>query len=586
MRGMTRRQPLASLFALALAVACKPAPAPEPPLPVEVSTPEVSTAEILAASNLPPTLDQPLPGDSMGVTIHRLSNGLTVYLSTDRQQPRISTWIAVRTGSRNDPPDSTGLAHYLEHMLFKGTDELGTIDFAAEQPHLERVAQLYTQLRTTTDAGERKAIFAELDAANQALARYAVPNEIDRLYTTLGVEGLNAFTSYDMTVYIADLPSNRLEAWATLEAERFADPSFRLFTTELESVYEEKNLSLDSTEERAWDTLVHQLFPDHPYGTQTTIGSIEHLKNPAYQDMIDYFERWYVPNNMALMLAGDIDVETALPILEQTFGTWTPKRLVEPAPASLAPITTRVAAEVVGEGEQAVTIGWPTVPFTHADEPVLTVMHWLLDNDTSGLLNVELELSQKLPDASAYGYSVLESGVFVTRATARNGQPLEEVEQLLLSVVAKLEAGEFTQQDIDAIVLANDISRKQQAERNEGRAAKMMESYIYRQPWTAMIERDERLRSVTREQVMQAAHTYLGGGFSVVYRRAGKPPLASIDKPAITALELDPGRESAFGARIAAMKPAELEPEWLVEGTPLHPRDPAGGPDDRRRQPP
>ena len=196
-----------ALAALAGPAACKPSVPAQPP-PAAASGPE----QILAASDLPPTLAAALPSDGMGVTIHRLKNGLTVYISTDRQKPRVAAWIAVRTGSRNDPPSSTGLAHYLEHMLFKGTDELGTLDFAAEKPHLERVQQLYKDLRGSEDPAKRAQIFAELDQENQAIARHAVPNEMDRLYTTLGIDGINAFTSDDMTVYIGDLPTNRLEA--------------------------------------------------------------------------------------------------------------------------------------------------------------------------------------------------------------------------------------------------------------------------------------------------------------------------------------------------------------------------------------
>jgi len=550
-----------ALAALAGPVACKP-DAPVQPPAAAVSGPE----QILAASDLPPTLAAPLPGDGMGVTIHRLKNGLTVYISTDRQKPRVAAWVAVRTGSRNDPPTSTGLAHYLEHMLFKGTDELGTLDFAAEKPHLERVQQLYKDLRGAEDPAKRAQIFAELDQENQAIAKHAVPNEMDRLYTTLGIDGVNAFTSDDMTVYIGDLPTNRLEAWATLEAERFKDPSYRLFFTELESVYEEKNLSLDSPEERASEAMMRQLFPTHPYGTQTTIGSSEHLKSPAYQDMIDYFQRWYAPNNMAVLLAGDIDAATALPVLERTLGAWAPRPLEQPTPATLERPKTRVASEVVGEGEQAVTIGWPTVAYTDPDEPVLTVMNWLLDNETSGLLNIDLELSQKVPDAGAFAYSMLESGVFMVRATARDGQPLEQVEQLLLATVDKLKAGGFTQADIDAIVLANSIERKLQQESNEGRVSRLMESYIFRQPWPKMLERDERFKKVTREDVMRVAKAQLGPGFGVVYRRAGKPTVAKIDKPTITPIAVDPARSSEFGARIAAMKAPVLEPEWLAAG--------------------
>lgn len=571
---MTRLH-LATLLALGLA-ACKPAGTSSPTDPGQPgSTP---TADILAASDLPPTLDAPIAGDGLGVTIHRLKNGLTVYISTDRQKPRISAWIAVRAGSRNDPAASTGLAHYLEHMLFKGTDEIGTLDHAAEKPHLDRVRQLYKDLRATDDPAARQKIFAELDQENQTIAGFAVPNEMDRLYTSLGIEGINAFTSDDQTVYIADIPQNRLEAWATVEAERFKDPTYRLFFTEIESVYEEKNLSLDSPDERASEKLALQLYPRHPYGTQTTIGSSEHLKNPAFQDMVDFFERWYVPNNMAVLLSGDIDAAAALPVLERTLGAWEPRALTPPEPGDLTKITARAHSEVVGEGEQAVTLAWQTVAFRDPDEPVLTVMNWLLDNDTSGILNLELELTQKVPDAYAYAYSSNESGRFVLRALAREGQRLEDVEQLLLGTVAKLKAGEFTQADIDAVVLANDIRRKTQYESLDGRVYKLMESYINRVPWPKMLERDERLRKVTREDVMRVANAQLGPGFSVVYRRSGKPEVAKIDKPKISPLAIDPNRKSPFAAKIEAMKAPQLSPEWLVEGTHYARAELPGGP--------
>ncbi len=559
---MTTRPLLATLLALAGLGACKPAATTPPP------TPAANPVDvILAGSDLPATLDAPLPGDGMAVTIHRLKNGLTVYISTDRQKPRVSAWIAVRTGSRNDPAASTGLAHYLEHMLFKGTDELGTLDWAAEKPHLDKVQGLYKELRQNPDATRRAAIFADLDKENLEINKFAVPNEMDRLYTSLGIEGINAFTSDDMTVYISDLPQNRLEAWAAVETERFKDPSYRLFYTELESVYEEKNLSIDSPDGQVYERTLAQLYPRHPYGTQTTIGSIDHLKNPAYQDMLDYKERWYVPNNMAVLLSGDIDAQTALPLLERTLGTWEPKPLTPPEPGQLTKIGQRVFSEVVAEGEQAVTIGWTTVPFNDPDEPVVTVLSWLLDNDTSGLLNLELELSQKVPDASASTSNSHESGYLTVKATAREGQPLEEVEKLLLDTVEKLKSGAITQQDIDAIVLANDIRRKMQYESTDGRVYKLMESFVYRQPWQKMLERDDRLRKVTREDVIRVANAHLGQGMSVVYRRNGKPPVAKIDKPKISPLTIDTTRKSKFAAQIEAMKAPELTPEWLVEGT-------------------
>ncbi|MCB9748975.1 MAG: insulinase family protein [Myxococcales bacterium] len=555
------------LAALALLPAC-PAKAPSEPT---TRAPEPTTAPsgpeaIIAASNLPPTIGAPLQADKMGVTIHRLKNGLTVYISTDRQKPRFNAWIAVRAGSRNDPGDSTGLAHYLEHMLFKGTGNLGTLDYAAERPHLERIQQLYAELRTTDDPQQRAAIETQLDQETQATAQFAVPNELTRIYSNLGVEGLNAFTSDEQTVYIADVPSNRLAAWATVESERFADPSFRLFFTEIEAVYEEKNLSLDSSYNRVSEALLRALFPQHPYGTQPTIGTVEHLKTPAYQDMVDYFHRWYVPNNMAVVLAGDVDAATALPVLERTLGRLAPKPVPSPEAATLTPISGRVEREVVVEDRKGVTLAWHTVPVTHADEPALVVMDWLMDNATSGLLNTELELTQKVPNAGSNNEFFNEAGFWSVRATARDEQDLGEVEAMLLGVVGKLKAGEFTQADIDAIKVNQDIGEKRQLESNQGRVWKMAASFIERRPWDDVVARDQALRAVTRDDVLRVANAYLGDNFIALRRTKGKQELPKIEKPSITPIQVDPSRQSAFASQILEMPAPQLEPDWLEEG--------------------
>jgi predicted Zn-dependent peptidase len=521
--------------------------------------------QIIAASNLPPIVPVPLDGDAMGVTVHRLDNGLTVYISTDRQKPRLDAWIAVRTGSRNDPSSSTGLAHYLEHMLFKGTDEYGTLDLAAEREHIDAIERLYAELRDADEA-RRVAIFAEIDQHTQATAAYAIPNEFDRMYAKLGVEGVNAFTSDEITAYVADVPSNRFEAWAQVEGERFADPVFRLFYPELEAVYEEKNLSIDSPSDRVWETLLLALFPTHPYGTQPTIGVTEHLKSPAYADMVEYFGDWYVPNNMAVVLAGDIDAERALPVLEATLGRWQPRMLEAPAAASLEPIRGRVVREVVAEAEQTITMAWRTVPIRHEDEPALEVLDWLTDNSRSGLLNVELELTQRVQDAGSWVTSLNEAGYFGLRATLQQGQTHAEVEALLMGIVAKLKAGEFTDAEIETIKLHQVMGDKYRLESNGARVSRMAESFIARASWGEVLQREQRLRDVTREDVIRVANTYLGDDRVVVERKSGTQALPNISKPSITPIEIDTTRLSPFAADILALPVTPLEPEWLRAG--------------------
>ncbi|MEK7381988.1 MAG: insulinase family protein, partial [Elusimicrobiota bacterium] len=252
------------------------------------------------APSVPAVLEAPLRDDPMGTTIHRLPNGLSVYLSPNKGQPRVTAWIAVRAGSKHDPADSTGMAHYLEHMFFKGTGELGTLDFAAEAPHLERIRALYEKLFKTKGEAPRAAVYKEIDEENVKASAFAVPNEISKFYRSIGGRGLNAFTSSEQTVYIVDIPSNRLEAWAAVEAERFQNPVFRLFQTEIETVYEEKNRAMDNAERIIGEEVERRLYKVHPYGQQPTLGSVEHLKNPSLAKMYAFEERWYVPNNMAI----------------------------------------------------------------------------------------------------------------------------------------------------------------------------------------------------------------------------------------------------------------------------------------------
>ncbi len=571
-------------LSLVLASGCRgsdtrlPQTAPAPGRVATVDAVPVQPVEdILAASDLPALLDHPLPSDPMGVSVHRLSNGLTVYVSTDRQQPRFAAWVGVRAGSRMDPADSTGLAHYLEHMLFKGTDEFGTLDMAAEQPHIDAVRDLYRQLRATDDEAVRSAILTSIDAQTQAQGEFAIPNEIDRMYATLGLEGVNAFTSNEQTVYIGSVPSNRLSQWAAIEAERYTDPVYRLFWPELEAVYEEKNLDLDSPSSRVWNAMLSGLFPRHPYGTQTTIGEVEHLKSPAYDDMAAYFERWYAPNNMAIVLSGDIDAKQAVPVLEKAFGHLEPRPLATPAQGALPAVQGRNETEVLGDGEPGVRIAWKTVPVGHADEPALLVLDRVLDDASVGLLNTRLELTGKLPAVGSGHSTMNEAGYFYTWAQARQDQTLQDVEAMMREVVGAVKTGAMTEADVAAAKLHWSLARKEGLESASSRASRMMDTFIAHQDWQDEVAKADAVAAVTREDVMRVAGEYLGEGTVVVFKRKGQPELPKLGKPAITPVEIDPSRKSPFAKRIEAMQTPPLTPVWAEQGTHYERRTLPGG---------
>ena len=259
-------------------------------------------------------------GDPMNTKIYTLDNGLKVYMTVNKETPRLQTFIAVRMGGKNDPADNTGLAHYLEHIMFKGSQAFGTSDYEAEKPMLEEIKNLYDVYRTKTDPAERAAIYHKIDSVSYEASKIAIPNEYDKLMSIIGSDGSNAFTSEDVTCYTEDIPSNQIENWAKVQADRFKNMVVRGFHTELEAVYEEKNRGLNDDNEKAFDTVAGVLFPHHPYGTQTVIGTQDHLKNPSISAILKQKETYYVPNNCAICVSGDFDPDSFVAIVEKYFG--------------------------------------------------------------------------------------------------------------------------------------------------------------------------------------------------------------------------------------------------------------------------
>lgn len=524
---------------------------------------EPARAHVLKAIETPALIATPLPGDPTRTTIHRLSNGMTVYLSPDAEEPSVVAHIAVRAGSRNDPEQSTGLAHYLEHMLFKGTHLLGTLDYAKEKIHLDRIARLYDELRAP--GSDRARVLHDIDAETQLSAAYAVPNELDHLYAQLGITGLNAWTNNDATVYVAKVPKNRMSQWARVEAQRYAGAVFRLFWPELEAVYEEKNRSLDNPHRRWFEAFMKAMFPRHGYGWSSTLGESDHLKNPAYADMEAFFHRYYTPQNMAIVLAGDLDA-SVLPMLEDAFRAFQRPPGDAPEPGVLPHFTARSSLDVPVPSHEGVILGWPLVSATHADRIVIEVMDRLLLDGTAGILQRDLMLPQKVARAGSNPSFLRESGYFELYADALAGQSHAELEQLLLDTLAKLKRGEFTDHDLATAILSADIEQQRGIETNAGRASAIERAFIAGDDWKNVVDRIDQMRHVTRAQILAAANQYLTGNFLVVRKVKGVAPAAKITKPGITAVKVDPSRRGQFAQAILAEATTPIEPVALVAG--------------------
>ena len=383
-------------------------------------------------------------GDPMQTRIYTLDNGLKIYLSVNKEEPRVQTYIAVRTGSKNDPAETTGLAHYLEHLMFKGTNHFGVTDPEAEAPYLEEIEKRYEAYRQLTDPDERRQAYHEIDSVSQLAAQYFIPNEYDKMMSAIGAEGTNAFTSQDVTCYVNDIPSNEIENWAKVESDRFQNMVIRGFHTELEAVYEEYNIYLAMDQTKQEDAMMGKLFPNHPYGTQTTIGTQEHLKNPSITNIKNYFKKWYVPNNVAICMSGDFDPDEVVEIIKKYFGEWKAGVGVEqPTFGELSPIDAPQDTTVVGQEAENLWLGWRAEAARSLQCDTLQVIESMLSNGTAGLLDLNINQQMKMLGAGGGLLPMMDHSTFILAGTPREGQSLDEVRALLLEEIAKLKKGEL-----------------------------------------------------------------------------------------------------------------------------------------------
>ncbi|MBP9003020.1 MAG: insulinase family protein [Candidatus Hydrogenedentes bacterium] len=504
--------------------------------------------------------------DPLKVKAFRLGNGLEIYISENHEEPRVYAEIAVRAGSKDDPDDATGLAHYMEHLLFKGSRQLGTVDYNQEKPLLDQIRELYDARFTEKDPARREQLLLEINRVSEEAARWAIPNELDRVYRALGAKGLNAHTWHEEVVYKVDLPANRLEQWAMIESDRFAHPVFRLFQTELETVYEEMNRALDSKARVIQYAVDAAMFKRHPYGQKPTLGTVEHLKNPCISRLESFYETWYVPNNMAIFLSGDLRADEVMPVIDRCFGAWKARPLPErprwedPAPAAREEVRVRF------EGEPFVMLAFRTVPRNHPDEEALTAMDMILDNATAGLINLELVRGQRVTAAGSYPLFLNDYGVEYLFGVPKPGQTHEEVERLLLDTVDRVKRGDFEDWLLEAIL--RDLARREKEilESNEDRVETMRQAWIAYQPWEQARRRLERIAAVTRDDVIRVANTYFSGGYIAGFREDGPRETPKVEKPPLPRVEIDGTRESAFARAVLDVPTRPLEPRFIEAG--------------------
>ena len=499
-------------------------------------------------------------GDKSATRIYTLDNGLKVYMSVNKEKPRLQTMIAVRVGSKNDPAETTGLAHYFEHLMFKGTDKFGTQNYEAEKPLLDEIERLFEVYRVTTDEAERKAIYAKIDSVSQEASKYAIPNEYDKLMQAIGASGTNAWTSFDETNYVEDIPSNQIENWAKIQSERFANATIRGFHTELETVYEEYNMGLTHDSGKVLDNVLAMIFPNHPYGTQTTIGAQEHLKNPSITNIKNYYKTYYVPNNMAICMAGDFNPDEAIVIIDKYFGTLKPnKNLPKVGEYKPARLTNVKEVDVYGLESESVAIAWPTEGARSEGALIGDILNGVLSNGSCGLIDTHLLQSQKVLDAYGYVECLADAGIAMVAGEPKQGQTLEEVRDLLLAEVEKVRNGEFDEELLKSIIANYRRGEMSQMENNFALAYRMEAAFINGVEWADVATELDRAAKLTKADLVAWAKENLPlDGYAVVYKRQGEDKSQKkIEKPTITPISANRDAQSDY---LVAMQQSEVAP--------------------------
>ena len=495
---------------------------------------------------------------------YTLSNGLTVILAKNSEKPRVQTLIATKAGSSSDPADNTGLAHYLEHMLFKGTDKYGSLDYEKEKVYLAQIDKLYEEYNHTTDENKRKEIYSEIDRVSGEASKYAIANEYDKMMQGIGAQGTNAFTSFEQTVYVNDIPSNQINTWLDIESERFRNPILRLFHTELEAVYEEKNRTLDNDGRQVYEQLYATAFPNHNYGRQTTIGTIEHLKNPSLEKIRKYYNTYYVPNNMAVIMVGDIDLDATFKQVNAKFSYMKSKPLPKMSFANEVPLKEKTVITVYGPSAESITMGYRVPNALDKDANLVKLVDLILANSKAGLIDVNMVNAQKCLQAYCSPSLLKERGLHYFGGTPLEGQSLEELELLFYEQINKLKTGSFDMQLVKSIVLNQKVDKIRKYESYSGTAYSLLDAFVLGKNWSTEISELDAMLDYNKEDIMDFAKKFYTEGHIVIYKKQGEQQdLGKIEKPEITKVEVNRGKTSPFVENILNREVKSIEPQVL-----------------------
>ncbi|MEI7594318.1 MAG: insulinase family protein [Bacteroidota bacterium] len=462
----------------------------------------------------------------------KLDNGLTVILNEDHTRPEVFGLVAVKAGGKNDPKGATGMAHYQEHMLFKGTEEIGTTDWTKEKIHIDNIFKFYDDLGKTIDTAERRKIQMKINEESLNANKYAIPNEFDKIVKSMGGTEMNANTGADRTVYFNAFPPSQIEKWLDLYSHRFMSPVFRGFQSELEVVYEEKNLYSDMFQTQLIESFNKSFFKKHPYGQQTLVGTIDDLKNPSLTKMYEFFKTYYVANNMALVLVGDFDSDKIIPIIKEKFGRLKSGTIPKQEEYKEEDFKGRELVEVKLTPIKIGILGFRTPPNAATDEIAMQVCNRILSNgNQTGLLD-KLSLDNKLLAAMILPIQYNDYGsTLVLMIPKIIGQSLEEAEKLVIDEFQKVRKGNFDDWMLEAMKKELYNEYQQKMESYENKAVMIGEAFGQNRNMDDFANFSSKLNKISKEDIVRVANAYYGDNYLAFFSKMGFPKKAKIDKP-------------------------------------------------------
>ncbi len=455
------------------------------------------------------------PGLRLPVVEDTLANGMRLLVLRQPGAPTVSFVVRYDVGSVNEVLGETGIAHFLEHLLFKGTTTIGSTSLAGELalfPRMDSVQDTLLLVRAgRVDEGSEVRLRRRLKMLEDSAQTFVVANEYDRLYTEEGGRDLNAVTTYDGTTYFVSLPSNKAELWFVMEADRMANPVFREFYAERDVVAEERRQRLETSPEgRVTEEFYAAAYRVHPYGVPV-IGHMSDIQSYTRAQVRAYHHRFYGPNNAVVAIVGDVDPKQVLTWAHKYFDPIPPGDVPAPVLANEPPQRGERRVEVLFDAAPQLMVGWHVPDGYSADMPALNTLGRILAGGKTSRLYHRLVLDSDLATSISFstGPGFRYPTMFTLSSQPLTGHTTAELEAVIYDEIGKLQAEPPTEKEMQRVRNQSEASEVRRLGSHLGLAFQLAESVAFYGDWRETFRSADRLMGVTAADVQRVARAYL-----------------------------------------------------------------------------